>query len=790
MRAVRSYIREAGPVIAASYPVCAIHPGKKSPIGKNWNHRPLSPEECASYRYMAGDNVGVGIICGIGDDPVYGIDCDILGDEAASAEILAMIRVELGDEGLRYRVGSAPKFLVPVRGEAGRAKATSPWYEKDGLRSRIEVLGAGQQFVAFAIHPGTGCPYEWGGDMLTEWLDPPSCLPEATADKIAEILFKAGEILERHGWARSTGGAEVRGASAVASADELAPQYPIGITIETARGWLSDLEGKDDYDTWLKVGMALHHEFGARPEAGDALALWDDWSQGGRSYRGLHDLQYRWDGFGRRSSGGRCVTCRWLQYEHQKKHRKKDDELSVAGRAARLTSFYAGTLRYATDSDSWFRWAGLSWRRLCPAEILSLARDANDDLLRSDIERMAKDHAGDESWEKSAWKFYKSLQSCSKDDATIAAAKTDSALWVDEGAFDSDPRWVGVRNGVIDLEDLRLVKPEPSMGVSLQMGVAYDAAARCPLWEQTVSDVFFGDESLIRFFQKQVGYALTGNPTLEVMNLLYGNGSNGKSTLVNTLQRLFGDYACAASPDILTSIGASRSNAGGPRSDIVRLRHKRMVVISEIDQRARMQESVMKSLVSTDTLVARGMYAKQETQFRPTWVVFMLTNYLPQVDGGDTGTWRRLRVTPFSRNFETDPAARKDPNRAGKLLAELPGILNWVLEGVRMFREEGLDAPAAVTKETEEYKTESDVLQEWIELRCVVAPDAKVSTSIAYASWDAYARQTGLTHAINNKGRLTRELSRRGFSCRPLKTGKGRTERFYFGIGMNEGEEL
>ena len=81
MRAVRSYIREAGPVIAASYPVCAIHPGKKSPIGKNWNHHPLSPEECASYRYMAGDNVGVGIICGIGDDPVYGIDCDILGDE-------------------------------------------------------------------------------------------------------------------------------------------------------------------------------------------------------------------------------------------------------------------------------------------------------------------------------------------------------------------------------------------------------------------------------------------------------------------------------------------------------------------------------------------------------------------------------------------------------------------------------------------------------------------------------------------------------------------------------------
>lgn len=798
---MKSFIRNEGAEIARlGYPVCAIRPGDKAPMGKDWNHHPLSAAQCAAFTTpLAAEaaGVGAGILCGVGAEPVYGIDCDIAGDAKAAAEVREMIRKELDAPGCLYRVGCAPKFLIPVLGEeAGWKKAASPWFEKSGTRARIEVLGAGQQFVAFAIHPATGNPYEWRGEKVSGGvIDPPAFLPPASAEQISTILKKAGEILRANGWAEAGGGAEMRGASDLASADELAPQYPMGISIEDARRWLQDFPGSEDYEQWIRVGMALKHEFGRRPEAELALDLWDEWSRTAANYSGYEAMARKWDSF---RGAARSVTCRWLQYEWAKRHHDKASEMNAAGRAARLTAYFRGSLKYCKDLGSWFQWNGQVWRRLCDAEIRSCVRFVLDDLLRADIEELERrppepgdidEKTGVNKKVERARKFYQTAQNGNLDDPVMRLAKATPVMWADSGDFDSDPRWLGVGNGVVDLQELKLVPADPSMGVTLQMGCDFDPDARCPSWEQTVSEIFFGREDLIRYFQRMAGYTVLGHPVLETMNILYGTGSNGKSTLINVLKGVFGDYACAASSDLLTSVGRTSQNLGSARADLVALRKKRLLVVSELDQRARMREAAMKSLVSTDTLSARGLYAAEMTYFKPTWVVYLLTNYLPRIDGGDTGVWRRLRTIPFDRNFETDRTVKKDPDRADKLRAEWPGILNWILDGVRQFRAEGLEPPERVRNETAEYKTQSDVLQEWMDERLVRGEGQSVPTSVAWASWDAWAKQSGLDHAISDKNRLTREMARRGFKVSVRRIG-GKSTRCYSGIGLNEGEAL
>lgn len=779
-----SFIHRYGPEIAHDYPVCAIEPGQKRPIGKEWQKHPLSPEECRDYPNEA---AGVGIMCGQGDNPVYAVDVDVYADADCAHAIYHMIEEVTGQADLPYRVGNYPKLLVPLIGtEVGWKKMTTAWYEKDGLRSRVELLGDGQQFVAAAIHPDTKQPYEWHGERLGgSLIDIPEAMPIVSLAKLQDILRKAEKILEAHGWQKADGGSEVKGTEI--SADELAPQYPIGATIEEARTWLADMPGKDDYDVWLKVGMALNHEFGKGAYSEEALQVWDEWSRDSKSYKGFDDLLYRWAGFGRRL--GRSVTCRWLQYEYQRRHFDKAAEPTEEGRAARFASYFRGSVRYAIDTEQWYQWTGLFWRLLSPSEAESLAGYAIDELLRFDIDAARK--AGKEDAELAQWnKLYRAMQSGNKPRMILAEARKYKIIHCLSTDFDSNARYFGVRNGAINLETGAFCKPEPAMLISFRAGTSYDPEAKCPTWEQTVSEAFFDDPEMIDYVQRLFGYTILGKPYEEVMAIFYGNGCNGKSTIVNVMRDLFGDYGHTASAELLTSVGRRYSNAGGARADLIALKSKRFVVVSEIDQRARMQESDMKALVSTDEVSARGMYQSQMSTFRPTWVVTMLTNYLPTIDGTDNGVWRRIHAVPFDRDFDKDETVKKDVHRADKLRAELPGILNWVLEGVKKYNDCGLKQPPKVAAESAEYKSSQDIIGEWLSERCVSKPGAAAPTSVAWASWDAFSKQNGYQHDINSKAKLTRALARRGFRVQ-TQWMNGRNVRCYMGISVGDDfEEL
>lgn len=776
-----SFIRDNGPQLAQDFQVCAITPGDKRPIGKGWQDNPLSVDECR--RYPTAD-AGVGIILGKGEHPCYAIDVDVAGDEECANALRDLICeiLKVPEDCLSYRIGNPPKFLVPVCGEeAGWKKATTPWFEKDGNRSRIEFLGDGQQFVALAIHPVTQQPYQWKGQpLLNEYLDPPQCLPQITREVIQEILNRSIPIFKARGWKLSDGGTAMQTAND-ASADDLVPQYRLGASIEEATKWLEDFPGKDDYDTWLRVGMALHHEFKKSEFVDDAIALWDKWSSGGKAYRGRDDIAYRWDSFGKRT--GRSVTCRWLKHEYNSRHYDFASELTEEGRVARFVQYYAGNLKYTKDTGNWYKWNGIIWQPLNMCEVDALMRETLGPVLRDDIDALLK--TSDPKDAVRFWKFYASMQQSTKAHALAKAAEKYDQLWCVESDFNSIPRYFGVLNGIIDLDTQEFKKPEKSMMVSLQSAVEYDGSAVCPTWEKTVSEIFFDDKEMVDYVQRLFGYAMLGNPTEEVMAIFHGNGCNGKSTLMHVLTDIFGDYSHTASSDMMVSVGASKSSAGGARADIVALQHKRLVVMSELDMKARMQEATVKGLVSHDQISARGMYETSVRTFRPTWVVAMLTNYMPRIDGSDEGIWRRIHAVPFDRDFDKDETITKDTSRADKLRAEWPGILNWLLEGVRKYKERGLKQPKRVRDESSEYKQSMDIVGEWIDERCKLDVNAKTPTSAIYTAWEMYAKANGVDYIIKSKTDLTKVLKKRGIACKQVKI-DGVNNRCYIGLALTE----
>ena len=196
-----------------------------------------------------------------------------------------------------------------------------------------------------------------------------------------------------------------------------------------------------------------------------------------------------------------------------------------------------------------------------------------------------------------------------------------------------------------------------------------------------------------------MGYTLSGDVSEQCLFILWGTGANGKSTFLNVLQQLFGDYACSASTETFMKKTSEQSN------DLARLKGARLVTTSEIEQGKQMSESLIKSITGEDELTARFLYGEYFS-FKPTFKIFMATNHKPKIRGADNGIWRRIKMIPFN---VTIPPEQRDKKLTEKLIAENAGILNWLIQGYAMWKKEGLgEEPKAVREANEEYRMDMD----------------------------------------------------------------------------------
>lgn len=311
-------------------------------------------------------------------------------------------------------------------------------------------------------------------------------------------------------------------------------------------------------------------------------------------------------------------------------------------------------------------------------------------------------------------------------------ARSNIRMVVTPDKLDDDPWLFNVDNGTLDLRTFDLLPHDSDRLLTKRSPIHYDPEAEAPRWKRFIDDICKSDSDLGEFLQRAVGYSLVGVTQEHVLFFCYGSGANGKSTFLEVLHDLFGDYAITIDFETLLH---HRSQSGESRRDLPRLHKARLVTANETPTNARWDERTIKQLTGGDTLSGRWLY-QEKFEFTPTHTIWCRGNDQPRVEDLSAAFWRRLRLVPFRRSF--GPADQVKDLRE-QLSGELPGILNWALAGCRAWQNAGgLPEPARVAKATESYRKSEDVYGRFIEERCVRREDAWEATAHLYADFEAW----------------------------------------------------
>jgi putative DNA primase/helicase len=249
----------------------------------------------------------------------------------------------------------------------------------------------------------------------------------------------------------------------------------------------------------------------------------------------------------------------------------------------------------------------------------------------------------------------------------------------------------------------------------------------CQRWLAFLDHVTNHDGDLQLFLQRMLGYCLTGSVRDHALFFLYGSGSNGKSTFVETARSILGSYSRTAPTGMLMA-----SNYDRHPTDIAGLRGIRMAVTTEVEEGRVWDSARIRSLTGGDSITARGM-RQDFFDFDPKFKLVIAGNDKPVIRKVDEAIRRRFHVVPFCVKI-TQP----DPDFREKLVDEWPGILAWMIKGCRMWQEQGLSAPRAVADATADYLEQQDVVGRWIADTCEMKPSAKTPIADLFASWNKW----------------------------------------------------
>ena len=462
------------------------------------------------------------------------------------------------------------------------------------------------------------------------------------------------------------------------------------------------------------------------------------------------------------------------------------------------SALYKGRFVYVPEVKAWYTWAGQHWEsthihreeasvedvgtkyREVAAHHRKEAQQARDAGDKAASERLT---SSTEQMEKRAGVLNSSrgVNACIK----FTLANLDPLI-AKPDVWGSDPWLLGVENGVIDLRTGELRPGRPEDYIRRACPVEWKGLdCPAPLWERSLSEIIGAADGVVPYLQKVLGYAVTGLSTEPLFLMLYGDrGRNGKTVIMETLKKVLGPYMGPVPAEMLLDRNIPKDpDSASPT--IMQLNGLRIVWASETNENRRFSTSQVKLLSGSDSLSGRYLWDKENTEFRPTHTLFLLTNFLPRAPAHDTAFWERLRLLNFPYRFVDQPKGefdrQRNPALEEGLESELSGILAWLVRGCLLYRTEKLIPPAAIISATSEYKTEEDTMQIFVDLAFEEGhADDRVGATEVYEIYREWHKRFVNPKNIPNIQVFGRQL---GAKIRKNKVG-GLT--WYYGVTLTE----
>lgn len=466
------------------------------------------------------------------------------------------------------------------------------------------------------------------------------------------------------------------------------------------------------------------------------------------------------------------------------KLRPHQRHLTDAGNAERLYDYHSDRLRYCPEVGRWCAWDERRW------DFQTGNIRANQYALQA-VRNIARTEAnvlslGKEERER-LFKWSLISENRQRLSAQLTCAQNIDGFVVHQNDFDRDPYLLNCLNGTIDLRTGELRPHNPSDLITKLCPVEYDPNARSQTWEDHLAKVTGNDEALIEFLQLAAGYSATGDTGEEVLFLIHGPTAGGKTTTLETLKSVLGDYAQTA--DFETFL--RRNQAGGIRNDVARLAGARLVLSVEVDEGKQLAEGLVKQLTGGDTMTARFLH-QEYFEFRPQCKLWLVCNDAPRARDTDDALWRRIIRVPFDHTIpkhERDPKVKtrlKDPRTTG------PAVLTWIVQGCLKWKSTGLVVPQAIERATRELREDQDPIRDFLEDECEFSTAAFVPVREMRKAYEEYAEGQGIRYPLGPR-EYNRRLEARGCERKAKRyynnTGTEKVEKCWIGVALQNGAQ-
>lgn len=384
---------------------------------------------------------------------------------------------------------------------------------------------------------------------------------------------------------------------------------------------------------------------------------------------------------------------------------KWSDLRTELGYAREFVRLHGDDVRFVVLWKKWLRWDGTRWKLDDTGEVRRLAKRFTRAATQAALDANDKD----------AIQICLRMEQARKLEAWLSLAATEAEVAISPDVLDRDPWALNVENGMLDLRTGRLRPHRRDDLITKLAAVRFDADATAPAWDSFLERVL-PDPDVREFMRRYLGYSLTADVGEQVLAFLYGIGANGKSTMLVTTQKILGDYATQAPPDLL--LASSIEKGTQHPTGLTDLFGRRLAICTEVGEGRALAEVLVKQITGGDRIKARRM-REDFWYFDPTHKIILAANHRPAVRGTDHAIWRRILLVPFAVVI---PESERDRRLPEKLIAEAPGILRWMVDGCIAWQRDGLKPSRAVRAATEEYREEQDAIGGFLEDRCTINP--------------------------------------------------------------------